>query len=333
MAESAASQPPEGEGRIPDFFVVGHEKCGTTALYEMLRGHPQVFMPRLKEPRFFSPDMRVRERAAAAGRRPRDLESYRALFAPARPDQRVGEASPQYLGSHVAAERIAALQPAAKIVAILREPVSYLHAMHRQNVKGLLEDQRDLHAAMALERDRRAGRLELPGNQASPVRLLYSEHVRYQEQLLRYEARFPRAQILVLIYEEYQRENEPTVRGVWRFLDLDDSPPVRIPDGRGARKAVRFMPLHKLSRAVKIAHHSEAARSPLADAVYALTPRPAVDLWRRLVYSRPAGDAGPAGGATAALDRELRRRLKPEVQALGEHLGRDLVSLWGYDRL
>jgi hypothetical protein len=31
--------------------------------------------------------------------------------------------------------------------------------------------------------------------------------------------------------------------------------------------------------------------------------------------------------------RSLRRRFAPEVAALGEHLGRDLTSLWGYDRL
>jgi hypothetical protein len=30
---------------------------------------------------------------------------------------------------------------------------------------------------------------------------------------------------------------------------------------------------------------------------------------------------------------ELRRRFKPEVLALSEYLERDLVALWGYDRL
>ena len=30
---------------------------------------------------------------------------------------------------------------------------------------------------------------------------------------------------------------------------------------------------------------------------------------------------------------ELRRRLRPEVEALSEHLGRDLVSEWGYEEL
>ena len=79
-------------GRVPDFFIVGHPKCGTTALYEMLRRHPQIYMPDLKEPRFFAPDLRARFLAGA--RRgtgverghsiPDTFEQYLALFAPAR---------------------------------------------------------------------------------------------------------------------------------------------------------------------------------------------------------------------------------------------------------
>ena len=40
----------------PDFYIVGAAKCGTTALYEYLSGHPSVFMPKLKEPHFFAHD-------------------------------------------------------------------------------------------------------------------------------------------------------------------------------------------------------------------------------------------------------------------------------------
>ena len=42
-AATAAGQQPKA-GRMPDFFIAGHQKCGTTALYEMLRRHPQIFM-------------------------------------------------------------------------------------------------------------------------------------------------------------------------------------------------------------------------------------------------------------------------------------------------
>ena len=83
-------------GEIPNFFIVGAPKCGTTALYEYLRAHPNVFMPELKEPHFFAKDL---------GGYPRikTLEAYRELFeARAAQHLAVGEASVYYLRSAVA---------------------------------------------------------------------------------------------------------------------------------------------------------------------------------------------------------------------------------------
>src|ERR1035438_4009729 len=92
------------QGRVPDFFIVGHPKSGTTALYQMLRSHPQIFMPDLKEPRFFASDLRAQMQPTAASGTsgfvlPQTWAEYLALFASALPDQRVGEASPSYLRS------------------------------------------------------------------------------------------------------------------------------------------------------------------------------------------------------------------------------------------
>jgi hypothetical protein len=81
---TASSEPAAAvEGRrqrVPDFFIVGHAKSGTTALYEMLRRHPQIFMPDGKEPWFFGSDMRPRFQPRRAGALPQTLEEYLALF-------------------------------------------------------------------------------------------------------------------------------------------------------------------------------------------------------------------------------------------------------------
>src|SRR3982074_1601533 len=81
-------------GRVPDFFIVGHHKSGTTALYEMLRRHPQIYMPSVKEPRYFGSDLHPLMNLSTL---PESFEAYLALFEDARPDQRVGEASPSSL--------------------------------------------------------------------------------------------------------------------------------------------------------------------------------------------------------------------------------------------
>ena len=93
--------------RVPDFFIVGHPKSGTTALYDMLKRHPEIFMPKAKEPWFFGDEFHppAPPRPVGTGWTPRTLEEYLSLFDDARPEQRAGEASAVYLWSRTAAER------------------------------------------------------------------------------------------------------------------------------------------------------------------------------------------------------------------------------------
>ena len=330
MTASAERQAASGaatKGRLPDFFIVGHHKSGTTALYEMLRRHPEIFMPELKEPRYFATDLRRR-----AGPRvewlPETLGEYTALFAAAGPHQQAGEASPLYLVSRTAAAAIAEVQPKARIIAILREPASFLRSLHLQFVQNHIEDQNDLRRALALEPERRAGR-SMPQRFRMPQMLMYSEHVRYVEQLRRYDAVFPREQMLVLIYDDFRADNEGTVRRVLRFLDLDDSAPVKVVEANPSVQ-VRSVRLNEVMRSLSY------GRGPgwraLKRAVKATTPR-RLRRGRARGVCTGASSTARRGRPDEQLIAELRRRFAPEVHALSEYLDRDLVSLWGYDRL
>jgi Sulfotransferase family len=327
MTASSASAGPPAAGspapRVPDFFIVGHEKCGTTALYTMLRRHPQVYMSDFKEPRFFSPEVRVRVHKPGGEARPQTLEAYLALFAGAAPEQRVGEASPQYIRSPTAAARIAEVQPDARIIAILREPASFLRSFHLQCVQAGRESQKDLRKALALEPLRREGK-KIPREFTSPAWVLYSEHVRYVEQLRRFHAQFPAERVLVLIYEDYLRDNEATLRRVLRFLEVDDTTPIEPIQTYQTNVAVRFTPMHPLSRKLRLARHRPELAGPVARTVTSLAPKSLRVLWRRVAYTAPVPP-------DERLMLELRQRFKPEVQALSDYLERDLVSLWGYD--
>lgn len=318
-------------GRTPDFFIIGHAKCGTTALYEMLRRHPQIHMPG-KEPRYFAIAETDLDGTSAVseipGRRKRTLEGYRALFSGARPEQIVGEATPLYIRSTVAAERIASVKPDARIIAILREPVSFLRSFHLQLLRNYEETEKDFAKAIALEGARRAGRC-IPRMSRRPADLLYSEHVRYVEQLSRYRAVFPQEQMLVLIYEDFLSDNEGTVREVLRFLEVDERVPLQaIKTERSSD--LRFRRFHRLVQYRRRFKRELAVGRALSQAVSKLTPRPlrgkARAGWRRVAFegARPPD---------AELLLQLRRRFKPEVVALSEFLGRDLVALWGYDKL
>jgi hypothetical protein len=153
--------------------------------------------------------------------------------------------------------------------------------------------------------------------------------VRYVEQLRRYHSLFAPEQVLTLIYDDFRDDNEGVLRQVLRFLDVNDS--VHIEPLR-ANATVRVRSTH-LEDVVRTA---DLGRGLLARAVKG-TARIAVPSRRvrkrafSLVRERVVFGAPDAPDQSLML--ELRRRFKPEVQALSEYIGRDLVTLWGYDDL
>ncbi len=336
-AEEREAPAPASQQRIPDFFIVGHAKCGTTALYEMLRRHPQIFLPEYKggagkEPWYFSrenpqPQTTPERSVAFTGRREMSLEQYLSLFVGAREDQRIGEASTSYLWSRTAASRIAQAQPAARIIAILREPASFLRSLHLQLLQNHHEVELDFRKAVALDDARREGRC-IPPNSYWPAALIYSDRVRYVEQLRRYRAAFAPEQVLVLIYEDFLRDNEGTVRTVQRFLEVDDTVALDVL-AANPTIGVRSVGFDRFVRTLR------SGRGPVSATARAVVKT--VTPWKlrhevlypfrnRIVYGEP-----PPPDESFML--ELRQRFKPEVLALSEYMGRDLVTLWGYDGL
>jgi hypothetical protein len=294
----------------------------------MLRAHPQVFMPELKEPWFFATDMRPRFQPARSGAVPETLASYTALFEAAAPDQVVGEASSSYLRSEHAATGIAGLRADARIVAILREPASFLRSLHQQMLRDHIETEQDLRTAIALEPLRREGQ-KIPRRSHLPQMLLYSNHVRYVEQLRRYHEAFGREQVLVLIYDDFRADNEDTLRRVQRFLGVRDDVPVQALDANTTSKRMRSQQLDDLVNALSV------GRGPISRTlkagVKALAPSDlrskALRATRRnVIYGKPYAP-------DEQLMRELRVRFKGEVESLGAYLDRDLIGLWGYDEL
>jgi hypothetical protein len=313
-------------GRIPDFFIVGHAKSGTTALYEMLREHPQLYLPESKEPWYFASELQERTPPRPEGT-PRTLEEYRAWFADAAEGQRVGEASALYLWSHTAAAAIAEVQPQAQIIALLREPASFLRSLHLQLIETYVETEHDFGRALALEDDRRQGR-RIPRHTYWPKALLYSEHVRYADQLRRYHEAFGRERVLVLVYEDFRADNEASVRRVQRFLGVDDTVPV-VPSRANPTVQMRSPGLHRLMHSVTVGtgRGSLAVKGALKSVMPAEVRRGLVrTVNERLLHRAPAE-------ADEELMAQLRARFKPEVVAVSEYLGEDFVSRWGYEHI
>lgn len=309
-------------GRMPDFFVVGQPKCGTTALGEILREHRQIYMPPNKELWFFADELHERMPPRPEGT-PRTLDEYRAQFAAAQPGQLAGEATVMYLWSRTAAAAIAEVQPAAKIIAIVREPASLLRSLHLQFLQTHVETEPDLRKALELEPERRLGH-RIPRHSYWPQALMYSEHVRYVEQLRRYYDRFGAERMFVGVYDDYRADNDAFARSVLRFLDVDDTVPIRSAVVNPTVRP-RSQALHEMVHAVGVGRGT-LSRGVKA-AVKAVTPagmrrRALYAAQQRFVFAEPPPP-------DERLMAELRARYRDEVAALSELLGRDLLSLWG----
>jgi Sulfotransferase domain len=166
----------------------------------------------------------------------------------------------------------------------------------------------------------------IPRRSHRPQMLQYSGHVRYVEQLRRYHALFPPEQVLVLIYDDFRRDNEGTIRTVLRFLEVDEEHPIE-PQKVNPTVRTRSQKLDELVHAVSVGRGAPSVA--VKNTLKALTPqglrRDLLEFTRRRIVF---GDPRPAD---EAFMQELRRRYRPEVVALSDYLGRDLVSLWGYD--
>ena len=181
-------------GAMIDFAIVGEPKSGTTALAEFLSGHPGICMSVPKEPAYFATDLMGesdRFHGAPTWFEFRTEEDYAAVFAACRAGQLRGDGSTAYLHSREAAANIHRANPDARIVVMLREPVSFMHALHAQFVNETTEDEPDFARALAKEPARRAGR-EIPTRVRCPSFLHYRERARYAPQLERCFAAFPR---------------------------------------------------------------------------------------------------------------------------------------------
>ncbi|HJR16065.1 MAG TPA: sulfotransferase domain-containing protein [Gemmatimonadales bacterium] len=197
----------------PNFFIVGAPKCGTTALYEYLRLHPNIFMSEVKEPHFFARDFGTYPRI-------KTLQAYNQIFAPSTEQHlRVGEASVYYLRSSVAIANIREFNPEAKLIAMFRNPVEMVHSFHSQLLYISEETVTDFETAWRLQ-DRRSRGLDLPPAIRSPLLVQYAEMGRFGTQAQRLLSLFPRHQVKLILYDDFAASPQRIYDEVIDFLAI-----------------------------------------------------------------------------------------------------------------
>lgn len=195
----------------PNFFIVGAPKCGTTALWEYLRPHPNIFMSDVKEPHFFATDLGTYPRV-------KTLQEYTEIFAPSTAEHlRVGEASVYYLRSSVAVRNIREFNPEARIIAMFRNPVEMVHSLHSQLLHVAEERESDFETAWRLQ-DRRNRGLDLPPGSRGSFLLQYAQVGQFGTQTQRLLSVFPPAQVKLILYDDFAASPQAVYDEVMDFL-------------------------------------------------------------------------------------------------------------------
>ena len=292
----------------PDFFIVGAFKAGTTALYEYLRAHPQIFMSVPKEPMYFGQDLTPRYRRMTE-------DEYLALFKGADTDQHAGEASPWYLYSKTAAQEIDDFDPDSRTIIMLRNPVDVMYSQHSQLVFNQREDLTDFGQALAAEDDRLAGH-RIPADAIRPEALYYRRSVGFTEQVGRYLDVFGRDRVHFVVFDDLVADPRGVYRATLEFLGVDPSVEVDL-SVYNPNKKPRSGAVQKLIF---------APRGPMKRVVGRLRSVPVMHRVRDALVS-----ANSTAATRQKMDPELRARLTaefaPQVAELGALVGRDL-SAW-----
>ncbi|MDQ6697618.1 MAG: sulfotransferase domain-containing protein, partial [Actinomycetota bacterium] len=220
------ARPTAGTRPLPDYLIVGGQRCGTTSLHHYLVQHPAVLPARFTkgvhwfDVAFDKPESWYRSNFATGARRRSASERLGQTVV-------TGEASPYYLFHPEVPGRVAALKPEMKIIAVLRDPIerAWSH-YHHERARGF--EDLDFEAALDAEDGRLAGAelvLAAPdGRHFSHQHHSYVARGRYAEQLKRWERHIPADQTLVLLSTDLQDDTEATMAGVHRFLGLTEEP-------------------------------------------------------------------------------------------------------------
>lgn len=308
--------------RQPNFFVIGAPKCGTTALCNYLRGHPQVYIPRTKEPHFFARDL-----WQYASQYYKSRDDYLSLFADA-PEEAIalGEGSVFYAFSNVAIAGIHAFDPRAKIIMMVRNPADMVYSLHGQYVFNNTdcESEADFEKAWRLQ-DERLKKKAMPARLAaatdrSSELLQYRLVGRFADQLNRVFEYFPKEQVKVILFEDFRSDTKKTYEETLSFLGL-------ATDGRTDFPRIKESKVRRF----KALHH----------AVVKLTSfRPLVHAWRRVKRAAGIESLGlrrliekktamqrERQSLPAELRQEILKAFKDDIDQLSRLIGRDL-SHW-----
>jgi len=278
---------------VPNFFIVGAPKAGTTSLYRYLSQHPDVYVSPVKEPGFFAPEIASIDPHIIV-----DWHEYLKLFREAQGQRAIGEGSVAYLSSQTAAKAIAERVPHARILMMLRDPADRLFSHYVAARAG-----GDTNASFLRWVDEQ---LRAESDSDPPVGPFLPG--RYATHLERFLSVFPAAQVRAWLFDDYTAAPGQVIASVLEFLRVDPTVRIDVRRRHNVTVAPRLARLHAIA-------------SPIRNRIRAAVPRALKNAVRRLSH-------GPVRLRVSARDRErVITMYLDEIDRLESLIGRKL-PMW-----
>lgn len=292
----------------PNFFIVGAPRCGTTAMYEFLKVHPQIYMSSYKEPHYFASDLTP---STPWMKSLKKKKHYMRLFRGAKDENMIGEASVFYLFSKTAARNIKKFNSGAKIIIMLRSPVEIIYSLYYQRLGGHQENVSTFEKALRVESKRKKGKM-IPANTLDMKETYYyNDLAKLGQQVKRYYDVFDKHQIHTIIYEDFAKDVAGVYRNLLQFLEVDPNftPVFRVVN---SSKSTRFTTLQNLLTQSNLIRRIYQKYYPL---IKPLSTR-ILELNRQNT-TRPPLDP--------LLERVLLDQCKTDVRKLSKLIGKDVL--------
>jgi len=196
----------------PNFFIVGAPKAGTTSIFNYLKNHPEVFLPLVKEPNFFSHKELLSERLYyKESIIISDIASYEKLFINAKRHKAVGEASVSYLFYESVPQRIKQYSPNAKVIILLRNPIDRAYSHYLMDYRsGYIDEDFDKVVENV--------------NWRTMHPLRYRQVIDlgfYSEQVERYLRIFSKRNVKIVLFDDLVEKSNSVMSQLADFLEID----------------------------------------------------------------------------------------------------------------
>jgi hypothetical protein len=302
---------------LPNFFIVGAPRCGTTALSRYISQHPQICLSRPKETHFLFAS-------------PGDYSSFQAyldqyrnqFFCHCRQNHlAIGEGSVTYIYSDEVLERILSVNPEAKFIAMVRNPIDVLRSYHFRMLYLMDEDCWDFQEAWERQESRWRGE-NLPPLCREPRFLQYKEVGKLGERIERLLKIAGRDRCLILVFDDFKSNPRGIYQQVCQFLGVRDDGRTFFPR-RQESQFYRFPWLQRL-----LFHPPQSVMKlgspPSGGGLFWQWQQLALLRLHRVVRSLNAVKQDPPP-LTPEMTAQLQATFAEDVERLSDLLGRDLT--------